>query len=64
MACFEAVFLSENIERLLEQPKYFYQRCIYPGLINDKKFVLVQSVALYFPVEKRLEKCQILTDFD
>lgn len=43
---FQAVFLSENNKRSLEQTKYFDDKCIYPRLISIKKFVLVQSVTL------------------
>lgn len=36
--------LSENIERRIEQTKYFYQMSIHQRLVN-KKMLLVQSCA-------------------
>lgn len=42
--------------------KCFHHICIYPRLISDKHFFLVQSVALSFPFKTRLEKCHFFTD--
>lgn len=51
---FHAVFLSENSKRLLEQTKCI--RYVYLRLIIDKKYVLVQSFALYKKSQKKKKK--------